>query len=461
MKWLGCLGVVVLVALIVGGMAIGSYNALVRLGQGVDAQWAQVENQYQRRADLIPNLVATVSGAADFEKSTLEEVVKARASVGQVNVGNLPNDPAAFARFQAAQDSLSGALSRLMVVVGPCSVHDPKAALDYANRLAALSRQLDDRLLVVMRVYFEKPRTTTGWKGLINDPHLDGSGDVNAGLRIARELLLRAIAIACVVLAFTRPMWWTTGLGAGERKSASATVFVVDMSLSTAQRSGGTSVFERLKATVVTEIDSLQTGVDVAAVVWAGDQATSVFPRLTANLPELKTEVARTAVGEDVDLSLVLAVDVSRSIDDDEFVLQRRGYADAFTNAAVINAIRSTPRHKIAVLFVEWAGADFQRVVVPWTVVSDGESGQLFAEAILREPRSFWGWTSISGAIDFGAREIERAPHQAKRKVIDVSGDGVNNSGRASGDARDRNVRASGSTGLKRSTSGSTRATNK
>lgn len=153
----------------------------------------------------------------------------------------------------------------------------------------------------------------------------------------------------------------------------------------------------------------------------------------------------RTAVGEDVDLLLVLAVDVSRSIDDDEFVLQRRGYADAFTNAAVISAIRSTPRHKIAVLFVEWAGADFQRVVVPWTVVSDGESGQLFAEAILREPRSFWGWTSISGAIDFGAKEIERAPHQAKRKVIDVSGDGVNNSGRASGDARDEAV-ASGIT---------------
>jgi LemA protein len=117
MKWLGCLGVVVLVVLIIGGMATSSYNALVRLGQGVDAQWAQVENQYQRRADLVPNLVATVSGAAEFEKSTLEEVVKARASVGQVNVGNLPNDPAAFARFQAAQESLSGALSRLMVVV--------------------------------------------------------------------------------------------------------------------------------------------------------------------------------------------------------------------------------------------------------------------------------------------------------------------------------------------------------
>jgi LemA protein len=117
MKWLGCLGVLVVVALIVGGIVIGGYNNLVGLGQGVDAQWAQVENQYQRRADLIPNLVETVKGAADFEKSTLAAVVEARASVGQVKLGNLPNDPAAFARFQQAQDALSSALSRLMVVV--------------------------------------------------------------------------------------------------------------------------------------------------------------------------------------------------------------------------------------------------------------------------------------------------------------------------------------------------------
>jgi LemA protein len=117
MKWLGCLAVLALVVLVVGGMLVMGYNSLVQLGQGVDAQWANVENQYQRRADLIPNLVSTVRGAADFEKSTLEAVVNARASVGQVNVGNLPNDPAAFARFQAAQDSLSSALSRLMVVV--------------------------------------------------------------------------------------------------------------------------------------------------------------------------------------------------------------------------------------------------------------------------------------------------------------------------------------------------------
>jgi LemA protein len=118
-KWLGlgCLGVLVVVVLIVGGTVLGTYNNLVSLSQAVDSQWAQVENQYQRRADLIPNLVKTVEGAANFEKSTLEQVVKARASVGQVNVGNLPNDPAAFARFQQAQDALSSALSRLMVVV--------------------------------------------------------------------------------------------------------------------------------------------------------------------------------------------------------------------------------------------------------------------------------------------------------------------------------------------------------
>jgi 3-deoxy-7-phosphoheptulonate synthase len=83
---------------------------------------------------------------------------------------------------------------RLLVVVGPCSVHDPVAALDYAKRLAALARELPD-LLIVMRVYFEKPRTTTGWKGLINDPHLDDSGDVNTGLRTARHLLLQVLEV--------------------------------------------------------------------------------------------------------------------------------------------------------------------------------------------------------------------------------------------------------------------------
>ena len=96
-------------------------------------------------------------------------------------------------------DVLHGRDPRLMVVVGPCSVHDPKAALDYARRLGATAKELGDQLLIVMRVYFEKPRTTTGWKGLINDPHLDNSGDVNAGLRIARKLLLEVVDLGLPV----------------------------------------------------------------------------------------------------------------------------------------------------------------------------------------------------------------------------------------------------------------------
>ena len=85
---------------------------------------------------------------------------------------------------------LAGEDDRLLVVVGPCSIHDPEAALDYAGRLHALREQLSDDLLIVMRVYFEKPRTTVGWKGLINDPDLDGSFQINRGLRTARQLLI-------------------------------------------------------------------------------------------------------------------------------------------------------------------------------------------------------------------------------------------------------------------------------
>jgi 3-deoxy-7-phosphoheptulonate synthase len=93
----------------------------------------------------------------------------------------------------AVVDVLDGRDDRLLVVVGPCSVHDADAALDYARRLSEAAGDLGEDLLIVMRVYFEKPRTTTGWKGLINDPHLDGSGDVNTGLRLARGLLLEVL----------------------------------------------------------------------------------------------------------------------------------------------------------------------------------------------------------------------------------------------------------------------------
>ena len=94
----------------------------------------------------------------------------------------------------AAHAVLDGEDDRLLVVVGPCSVHDPEACRDYAGRLAEQARRLQGELLIAMRVYFEKPRTTIGWKGLINDPHLDGSGDVNAGLRLARRVLLDVLS---------------------------------------------------------------------------------------------------------------------------------------------------------------------------------------------------------------------------------------------------------------------------
>jgi 3-deoxy-7-phosphoheptulonate synthase len=99
----------------------------------------------------------------------------------------------------ATRAVLDGADDRLLVIVGPCSVHDPAAALDYAGRLAALRDRYDDDLLIVMRVYFEKPRTVTGWKGLINDPGMDGGHDVHLGLRVARQLLLEIVTLGLPV----------------------------------------------------------------------------------------------------------------------------------------------------------------------------------------------------------------------------------------------------------------------
>lgn len=117
-KLLLILGIPALLFGIVLLMAVGTYNGLVSKEQAVDAQWAQVENVYQRRADLVPNLVATVSGAADFEKSTLTEVTNARASVGKVQLPpGAPNDPAMLAQFEQAQGALGSALSRLLVTV--------------------------------------------------------------------------------------------------------------------------------------------------------------------------------------------------------------------------------------------------------------------------------------------------------------------------------------------------------
>ncbi|MEO6994180.1 MAG: LemA family protein [Lacunisphaera sp.] len=112
------LGVLAAIAVALVLFVSGQYNGLVNRSQAVDAQWAQVQNVYQRRADLVPNLVATVSGAANFEKSTLTEITEARASVGkvQINPGTAPTDPAQLAAFDRAQGQMTSALSRLLVV---------------------------------------------------------------------------------------------------------------------------------------------------------------------------------------------------------------------------------------------------------------------------------------------------------------------------------------------------------
>jgi len=118
-SWIGPI-VIIGIVVIIGLWIAATYNSLVTLGQGVDAQWGQVQNVYQRRADLVPNLVATVKGAANFESSTYEAVAKARASVGQISpdvVQNAVNNPQDFAKYAAAQDQLGSALSHLLAVV--------------------------------------------------------------------------------------------------------------------------------------------------------------------------------------------------------------------------------------------------------------------------------------------------------------------------------------------------------
>ncbi len=146
------------------------------------------DQRIERIVELVPpaGLLADLPLGEERERA----VVRGRAEVGSI---------------------LSRDDDRLLVVVGPCSVHDVDAALEYAGRLSQAAGELADDLVIAMRVYFEKPRTTTGWKGLINDPHLDGSCDVNAGLRMARTLLLKVLdldlAIGCEFLDPITPQY--------------------------------------------------------------------------------------------------------------------------------------------------------------------------------------------------------------------------------------------------------------
>ncbi len=130
-----------------------------------------------------------VPGTSNVHISRFEPLVAPRTLIGDLPLTRRAASTVLAGRT-AVRQILSGEDRRLLVIVGPCSIHDPAAALAYARRLAALRTELEGTLCLVMRVYFEKPRTTVGWKGLISDPHLDGTRDMATGLRLARKLLL-------------------------------------------------------------------------------------------------------------------------------------------------------------------------------------------------------------------------------------------------------------------------------
>src|ERR1700730_2242865 len=148
-----------------------------------------------------------------------------------------------------------------------------------------------------------------------------------------------------------------------------------------------------------------------------------------------------TCAADRVDLLLVLAADVSGSMDESKFDLQRSGYAVAFSNARVIEAIGGGPEGRIAVAFIAWSGILQRKIVIDWTVISNDETARQFGDHILEAPRAFArNSTSISAGIDFAMTQLDRAPYETRRRVIDVAGDGDNNSGRDVTAARDEAI---------------------
>jgi hypothetical protein len=142
----------------------------------------------------------------------------------------------------------------------------------------------------------------------------------------------------------------------------------------------------------------------------------------------------------EVDLALVLAVDVSLSMEPDEHELQRQGFIDAFRSPEVHGAIRKGMLGRIAVTYVEWAGAGYQQVVVPWTVIEQPADSDAFAARLAESSIQRFGYTSISGAIDFSLQQLRQSGITPVRQVIDISGDGANNQGRIVTAARDEAV---------------------
>jgi hypothetical protein len=156
----------------------------------------------------------------------------------------------------------------------------------------------------------------------------------------------------------------------------------------------------------------------------------------------LTVPVATPAKADDVDVALVLVTDVSRSIDDSEFALEKNGYASAFTNQKVLEAIQGGPAGKIAVAYVEFASSFEVRTVLDWTVIRDKASAQAFVDKLSAAQRSFWGRTAISAGIDQAMQLLAETGVTATRRVIDVCGDGTNNAGREVSEARDDAVKA-------------------
>jgi len=149
---------------------------------------------------------------------------------------------------------------------------------------------------------------------------------------------------------------------------------------------------------------------------------------------------AAARAADDVDLLLVLAADVSRSIDNTKFQLQRDGYAAAISDPHVLDTIRSGHNGRIGLTFVEWSGVGAQHVVVDWMEVGNAASAKDFGDRLLETPRSFAGRTSISGGIEFAMARLAGAPFNCVRRTIDVSGDGTNNDGRDVTEPRDEAV---------------------
>ncbi len=158
--------------------------------------------------------------------------------------------------------------------------------------------------------------------------------------------------------------------------------------------------------------------------------------------PLLGIPFSAASAAEPVDVTLVLVSDVSRSVDDAEFRMEKAGYGAAFLDPRVLAAIHGGPVGSIAVAYVEFAGSYEVRTVLDWHVIRDAASAKVFVDALSEAPRSYWGRTSISAGVDHAMRLLEEGGFEAQRRVIDVAGDGTNNSGRDITEARDDAVRA-------------------